>query len=76
MAKTESGKENHIDQQDIFSIFINEFIFKIAINDKDKKKVYRLRHEVYCQEIGYQPPLENETNIESPSPRLWQAIAA
>lgn len=49
---------------DLFERFINDFTFNIAISDSEKNRIYKLRHEVYCQEIGYHPPGVASQNIE------------
>lgn len=50
---------------DIFSSFNNDFIFSIAITEVEKTRIYKLRHKVYCQEIGYHPSVETGNNTES-----------
>nr|WP_290694381.1 PEP-CTERM/exosortase system-associated acyltransferase [Halomonas sp. UBA3074] len=58
-------KENSSDGvADLFSSFTDDFTFKLAITEAEKKRIYKLRHAVYCQEIGYHPPVENEDNTE------------
>lgn len=44
--------------------FSKHFSFKVANTAKEKERVFKLRHEVYCQEIGYEPPEGTNTNIE------------
>lgn len=48
-----------------FKSFNDNFSFSVAITESEKKRIYKLRHEVYCQEIGYHPPQLNEQKIES-----------
>lgn len=50
---------------DLFTSFNDGFIFSIAITETQKHRIYKLRHEVYCQEIGYHPPQPTEQNTES-----------
>lgn len=52
-------------KEDPFKTFKEEFKFSIAINDIEKNRVYKLRHEVYCQEIGYHPLENSSTNSEN-----------
>ncbi|MGQ4879253.1 PEP-CTERM/exosortase system-associated acyltransferase [Billgrantia sp. LNSP4103-1] len=47
-----------------FQQLIDEFFLKLAIDERDRQRVYRLRHEVYCQEIGYTPPDCHSTGME------------
>ncbi|WP_071942426.1 PEP-CTERM/exosortase system-associated acyltransferase [Halomonas aestuarii] len=41
---------------DLFDAFIKDFSFEVARSDAEKHRIFKLRHEVYCQEIGYHPP--------------------
>ncbi|MBT2785554.1 MULTISPECIES: PEP-CTERM/exosortase system-associated acyltransferase [unclassified Halomonas] len=50
---------------DIFTSFNDEFNFSLAITENQKNRIYKLRHEVYCQEIGYHPAQITNQNIES-----------
>ena len=63
---TSSQKMTHIRSStaDLFESFVKDFTFNVAISESEKKRIYRLRHEVYCQEIGYHPPGETSQNIE------------
>ncbi|MBB3231253.1 PEP-CTERM/exosortase system-associated acyltransferase [Halomonas stenophila] len=36
--------------------FRNEFTFKLAQDDATRKRVFRLRYDVYCAELGYEHP--------------------
>lgn len=47
-----------------FQQLINEFSLKLATDEHDRQRVYRLRHEVYCQEIGYTPPDCDSSGME------------
>lgn len=49
---------------DLFESFIKDFTFNIAISDEEKNRIYKLRHEVYCQEIGYHPSGISSKKIE------------
>ncbi|MGM0692723.1 MAG: PEP-CTERM/exosortase system-associated acyltransferase [Pseudomonadota bacterium] len=49
---------------ELFDSFIKDFTFNVAISDDEKDRIYRLRHEVYCQEIGYTPPGISSKRIE------------
>lgn len=48
----------------LFSSFTDDFTFKLATTEAEKKRIFKLRHAVYCQEIGYHPPIKNEDNTE------------
>lgn len=62
----ESLKITHIGRSnaDLFDSFIKDFTFNVAISDEEKNRIYQLRHEVYCQEIGYSPPGISSKKIE------------
>ncbi|MDN3558190.1 PEP-CTERM/exosortase system-associated acyltransferase [Halomonas maura] len=36
--------------------FRNDFTFRLAQDDATRKRVYRLRYDVYCAELGYEHP--------------------
>ncbi len=38
--------------------FLKEFSFSLALDQKSKERVYRLRHKVYCEELEYEPSNE------------------
>lgn len=44
--------------------FIQEFEFKLCINEQEKHKVYRLRHDVYCEELQYEEPTDPYKKLE------------
>ncbi|MBR9904550.1 MAG: PEP-CTERM/exosortase system-associated acyltransferase [Gammaproteobacteria bacterium] len=50
---------------DLFSSFNDDFIFSIALTETEKNRIYKLRHEVYCQEIGYHPAQLTDKKTES-----------
>lgn len=45
-------------------VFKKYFTFKIAKTAEEKERVFKLRHEVYCQEIGYQPVGASSRQLE------------
>lgn len=49
---------------ELFDNFIREFTFNVAKSDAERNRIYRLRHEVYCQEIGYEPPESSSQGVE------------
>ncbi|SEL51007.1 PEP-CTERM/exosortase system-associated acyltransferase [Halomonas daqiaonensis] len=57
-------KHSQSSTSDLFASFIEDFSFNVAISDAEKNRIYKLRHEVYCQEIGYHPPGTAPKNIE------------
>lgn len=65
MEANNEPSQTHCSANDLFTSFKEDFIFSIAISDLEKSRIYKLRHEVYCQEIGYHPPEISNQNIES-----------
>jgi N-acyl amino acid synthase of PEP-CTERM/exosortase system len=51
-------------ENSLLATFKRQFSFKIARTTNDKDRVFRLRYEVYCQEIGYQPPGSGSEHLE------------
>lgn len=47
----------------LLSRFMSEFGFSLALTSRQKQRVYRLRHDIYCKEIGYAAPTER-TGLE------------
>lgn len=58
-------KETNNTFADLFSSFNDAFTFSIAISEIEKTRIYKLRHEVYCQEIGFHPLVETGNKTES-----------
>lgn len=44
--------------------FMNEFTFKLARSEEDKERVYRLRYDIYCEELGYEKPSDPLKKLE------------
>ncbi|WP_108445489.1 PEP-CTERM/exosortase system-associated acyltransferase [Halomonas denitrificans] len=44
--------------------FMNEFIFKLAISAQEKERIYRLRYDIYCEELGYEEPRDPSKKLE------------
>lgn len=57
--RTPSEKGNSL-----LASFTKHFSFKVARTKEEKERVFKLRHEVYCQEIGYEPIEGKSANIE------------
>ncbi|MEQ5803070.1 PEP-CTERM/exosortase system-associated acyltransferase [Halomonas sp. H10-9-1] len=62
---TPSHKENKaISRRDIHEVFLEKYSLKLAATQAEKERVYRLRFDVYCQEIGYQPEVFCQKSLE------------
>lgn len=44
--------------------FIQDFNFKLCITENEKNKVYRLRYDVYCEELQYEEPSDPSKKLE------------
>ncbi|WP_300272645.1 PEP-CTERM/exosortase system-associated acyltransferase [Halomonas sp.] len=53
-----------MDLQPLLARFMNEFSFMIASDDRQKRRVYRLRHDIYCAELIYEPPSDPVNKLE------------
>jgi N-acyl amino acid synthase of PEP-CTERM/exosortase system len=47
-----------------YARLLEDFDFQLAASQKQRLEVYHLRHQVYCQEIGYTPPDGGADEIE------------
>lgn len=65
MEATQQKEKTSNTALDIFTSFNDNFVFSIAITENEKHRIYRLRHEVYCQEIGYHPAQITNQNSET-----------
>lgn len=44
--------------------FLDTYLLKVATTQEEKERVYRLRYDVYCQEIGYRPESFCQKSLE------------
>jgi N-acyl amino acid synthase of PEP-CTERM/exosortase system len=44
--------------------FRTDFQFKLATSNNDKRRVFQLRHKVYCEELGYEEPADPDAKLE------------
>ncbi|QHC51345.1 PEP-CTERM/exosortase system-associated acyltransferase [Billgrantia tianxiuensis] len=58
---SELGRDN---RSDLFSQLEEDFAFTLAHDERSRQRVYRLRYRIYCQEIGYNPPNEDDAALE------------
>ncbi|MGM0913314.1 MAG: PEP-CTERM/exosortase system-associated acyltransferase [Pseudomonadota bacterium] len=62
---THSPKENRVmPMRNIHEAFLDKYSLKLATTPAEKERVYRLRFNVYCQEIGYQPETFCQRSLE------------
>jgi len=56
--------ESSKDMKSLLSRFMKEFSFHIAESEADKEKVFRLRHDVYCEELKGIDPSDPKRRLE------------
>lgn len=49
---------------DILMRFTQEFSFKLAETQAEKERIYRLRYDVYCEELKYEAPTDAVRKME------------
>jgi N-acyl amino acid synthase of PEP-CTERM/exosortase system len=64
MGRSKLQQQGAGNRSEAFKQLDEDFAFKLACNDKDRHRVYRLRYQVYCQEIGYSPPNDDDRALE------------
>lgn len=62
--KSCSSESNAESSAQLLERFRSGFRFRLAKSDEEKKKIYRLRHEVYCEELGYEEPSNAREKLE------------
>ncbi|MGJ7457830.1 PEP-CTERM/exosortase system-associated acyltransferase [Halomonas sp. RA08-2] len=55
---------NQTSASQLLERFRTGFQFKLAISDDDKRRVFHLRHKVYCEELGYEEPSDEDAKLE------------
>ncbi len=48
----------------ILTRFMQEFRFRLADTAQDKFRIYRLRYEIYCEELAYEEPADGFSRLE------------
>ncbi|SFU69647.1 PEP-CTERM/exosortase system-associated acyltransferase [Halomonas korlensis] len=44
--------------------FMQEFRFHLAVSKQQKQRIYRLRYEIYCEELAYEDPADRACRLE------------
>lgn len=50
--------ENSEEPSELLERFMKEFTFKLCITEQEKQQSYRLRYDVYCEELQYEEPTD------------------
>lgn len=48
----------------LFERFQQTFAFRLADDDETRRRLFRLRHDVYCEELGYEAPADPVHHLE------------
>lgn len=64
MATSSMPLLNRGKKADILKRFTQEFSFKIAKSEAEKERIYRLRYDVYCEELKYEEPKDAVRKME------------
>lgn len=59
-----SSESNAESSTQLLDRFRSGFRFRLATSDEDKRRIYRLRYEVYCEELGYEEPSDARERLE------------
>lgn len=62
--KSRSSDSNVESSTHLLDRFRSGFRFRLATSDEDKRRIYRLRHEIYCEELGYEEPSDAHERLE------------
>ncbi|QJR00175.1 PEP-CTERM/exosortase system-associated acyltransferase [Halomonas sp. PGE1] len=64
MAQTQTSWKNREATDQLLARFVKEFRFCLATSPQDKKRIFRLRYDVYCEELGYEEPADSANGLE------------
>jgi N-acyl amino acid synthase of PEP-CTERM/exosortase system len=64
MKSSSSTKKNNSPKDLLLNRFQKDFLFRIAIDEKDRMDAFRLRYQVYCEELGYEEPADVARGLE------------
>lgn len=55
---------NHAIEESLFQRFGQAFRFRLAVTEKDRERVFALRHEVFCRELNYNMSEDRRRHLE------------
>jgi len=62
---TSLNPSNNLDSaSQLLERFRTDFQFKLATSNDEKRRVYQLRHKVYCEELHYEEPTDAKAKLE------------
>ena len=56
--KPASAVHDEVSASQLLERFRSGFRFKLALTEEERRKAYRLRHRVYCEELEYEEPAD------------------
>lgn len=48
----------------LYERFREQFAFQLAQDEADRRRIYRLRYDIYCEELGYERPADPAHHLE------------
>lgn len=64
MNSSDPARKVDMEPHPVLERFMKEFSFRIADDEAQKHRVFRLRHDVYCEELGFEPPTDPVNRLE------------
>lgn len=64
MAQTQTSWKNREATDQLLARFVKEFRFCLATSPQEKQRIFRLRYDVYCEELGYEEPADSANGLE------------
>lgn len=64
MKTSASTNEAPQDMEPLLARFMDEFSFQLAVSEAEKEEVFRLRHDVYCEELKGIDPADLKRRLE------------
>lgn len=64
MTSSSVSRQGHEEPNYLLARFMDEFSFSLALSPQEKQRIYRLRHDIYCEELGYEEPTDRQNRLE------------
>ncbi|GAA0626278.1 PEP-CTERM/exosortase system-associated acyltransferase [Halomonas beimenensis] len=64
MASSTTEDQAHKTSTYIFERFRDQFSFILAQDEETRRRIYRLRYDIYCEELGYEEPADPSRHLE------------
>lgn len=64
MTSCATARDRQKSASEILTRFMQEFRFQLADSKQEKHRIYRLRYEIYCEELAYEEPADGSGRLE------------